>query len=59
MNEENEEKYVLAPKGIFALALQRVNLIDNVTDWRADAAWTIFELMMERGGYIATEDDGK
>ena len=52
-----EEKYKLTPKGIFALSLKRLNLIDDVMDWRADAAWEIFKLMMERCGYIDTGDD--
>lgn len=52
---ENEEMYVIAPKGIFALALQKMNLVESVMDWRIDGAWTIFELMMKERGYIQEE----
>ena len=56
---KDKEKYVITPKGIFLLALSKANLIDAIADWRADAAWTIFELMMKERGYIVEEDDGK
>jgi hypothetical protein len=52
-----EEKYQLTPKGIFSVALKRVNLVDDVMDWRIDAAWSIFQLMMEQNGYVDNEGD--
>lgn len=58
-DKDNEEKYVVTPKGLFALALTRLNLVENVTDWRTDAAWAVFETMMKEQGYIVDEDDGK
>ena len=51
MNND-KEKYELTPKGIFSVALSRVNLVDDPMDWRIDAAWTIFELMMKQGGWV-------
>lgn len=56
--EENEEKYVIAPKGIFSLALVDTHLVEDIFDWRIDAAWRIFELMMKERGYIVDEYDG-
>lgn len=48
----DEEMYELAPKGIFAFALLKTHLIEDVMDWKVDAAWEIFELMMKERGYI-------
>ena len=56
---EDEERYVITPKGIFLLALTRTNLVESIDDWRVDAAWTIFELMMKQGGYIVESNDDK
>jgi len=58
MNKD-EEKYVLTPKGIFSLALVDAHLVEDVMDWRIDAAWRIFELIMKERGYMVEEDDGK
>lgn len=58
MNED-EERYVITPKGIFSLALTRTNLVESIDDWRVDAAWAIFELMMKQGGYIVESNDDK
>ena len=53
-NETNDdvERWELTPKGIFAVALETVKLVDCFNDPRIDAAWMIFELMMEKHGYI-------
>ena len=59
MSNKIEEKYVVTPKGLFALSLTRLNLVDNISDWRVDAAWGVFETMMKEQGYIVDEDDGK
>ena len=59
MSNKDEEKYVLSPKGIFSLALAKTHLIEDVMDYRIDAAWTIFELLMRERGYLVDEDDGK
>lgn len=58
MNEE-EELYQVTPKGIFWLALNKVGLVSDMDDCRYEAAWTIFELMMKRSGYIVEEEDGE
>ena len=58
MNEE-EELYQITPKGIFWLALNKVGLVSDMDDYRYEAAWTIFELMMKQSGYIAEEEDGE
>lgn len=54
---ENEEMYEITPKGIFSLALCETHLVESITDWRIDAAWRIFELIMESRGYIVEEDE--
>lgn len=53
----DKKKYQLTPKGIFATALTRTNLVEHANDWQVDAAWTIFQLMMEREGYVKDSDD--
>ena len=49
---EDAETYVIAPKGIFFIALETAKIIEDINDPRLDAAWMIFELMMEKHGYI-------
>ena len=56
---KNEEKYVLTPKGIFSIALHDAHLVEDVMDWRINAAWKIFELMMKQGGYIQEEEENE
>ena len=41
-----EEKYVITPKGIFLVALEKTGLVEDIFDKRIEAAWTIFQLMM-------------
>lgn len=52
-----EERWRLTPKGIFVVALETVKLVDDINDFRIDAAWKIFDLMMERNGYISKEEN--
>lgn len=59
MSNKVEKNYVLTPKGLFALALTRTNLVEDKDDWRVDAAWTVFEIMMKEHGYVEDVDDGK
>lgn len=54
---EDEEMYEITPKGIFSLALCETHLVEDIMDWRIDAAWKIFELMMEYKGYIVEDDE--
>ena len=56
---DDEEVYELTPKGIFALALLKTKLIEDVMDWRIDTAWTIFELVMKQNGYIQEPEDSE
>ena len=49
---EDSETYVITPKGIFVAALEITKIIEDINDPRLDAAWMIFELMMEKRGYI-------
>lgn len=51
MKEQNE-KYKLTPKGIFTSALMQTGLVENIEDWRINATWAIFQLMMEQNGYV-------
>ena len=52
-----EEKYVITPKGIFTVALEKTGLVEDMFDKRIEAAWTIFQLMMEQAGYVDNEGD--
>lgn len=51
MKEQNE-KYKLTPKGIFTSALMQTGLVESIEDWRINATWAIFQLMMEQNGYV-------
>lgn len=59
MSNKDEEKYVLTPKSLFELSLTRANLVEDASDWRVDAAWSVFEIMMKEHGYVEDVDDGK
>lgn len=50
--DEEEEYYVITPKGIFALALFEAGFIDSVDDIHIDVAWAVFEKYMKRSGYV-------
>lgn len=60
MNYEEEfddnEEFVITPKGIFLLALSDVGLIDNLYDRRANVAWKLFELSMAEHGYVEGQE---
>ena len=49
---EDDEKYVVTPKGLFLMSLIDVGLIDDHNDKMANAAWKIFALSMEKQGYV-------
>lgn len=53
---KNEEKFIITPKGIFTLALYDTHLVEDIDDWRIDAAWKIFELTMKAQGFIKEEE---
>lgn len=54
---ENEERYVIAPKGIATLALLECGLVDSISDPRINGFWCIFEQGMMKGGYIVTDEE--
>ena len=53
----DKEKYSLTPKGIFISALETSGLVEDMFDKRIEAAWTIFQLMMEQHGYVKDGDE--
>lgn len=53
--DENEE-FVITPKGIFLLALSDAGLIDDLYDRRANAAWKFFEISMAKHGYVEGQE---
>ena len=56
---DEDERYSLTPKGIFTIALADAGFIENYNDRRINTAWTIFELLMEKNGYIHSEEDSE
>lgn len=54
---DENERWSLTPKGIFTVALTDAGFIENYNDRRINAAWTIFELLMEKNGYIHNEEN--
>lgn len=54
-----EERYVIAPKGIAILAMLQCGLIQSMDDPRFEGFWTLFEGDMMRHGYIADVEGGK
>lgn len=48
----NNEEYRVTPKGIFFESLLEADLIENLYDKKAQTAWTIFQLLMKKCGYI-------
>lgn len=53
--DENEE-FVITPKGIFLLALSDAGLIDDLYDRRANVAWKFFEISMAQHGYVEGQE---
>ena len=47
---ENEERYVITPKGIAYLCLQHIGV--ELTDSQLDAYWVLFEHYMKKNGYV-------
>jgi hypothetical protein len=54
--DDENTKWMLTPKGIFIAALHDVGLIDDIEDKRANGAWRIFQLLMERNGYVEGQE---
>lgn len=52
---DNEERYVLTPKGCATAALLNMGLVKTIEDSRIDAFWVLFETYMDKAGYITKE----
>ena len=55
--KDNEEKYVITPKGIATICMLRSGLITDVNDQRFEGFWRMFSEDMKRCGYIKNEDE--
>ena len=56
---DEDERWCLTPKGLFVIALEDAGLIEDINDKRVDAAWTIFDLLMEKHGYIHDDENNE
>lgn len=52
--EEQEERYVITPKGCACLALSQVGICE-IDDPRIEPFWILFEKYMSNAGYIKEE----
>ena len=58
--EDEEEMYCISPKELFVIALSEAGLVDKydyIDNPQIDSAWRIFELLMEKHGYIQDEEN--
>lgn len=56
-NMDDQERYILSPKGIFHICLYEAGLIDQLNDKRAEIAWDSFKELMNKCGYISEEKE--
>lgn len=56
LEEAEEERYVLTPKGIATLSLLQCGLVTDINDHRIEGFWTLFENGMRTGEYIKEEE---
>lgn len=54
-NNEQEERYVITPKGIAMLALSNAGIDYN--DPQFDTFWILFEHYMRKNGYLAEDKE--
>lgn len=54
--KQEEEKYVITPKGIAVLAMMQSGLIVHSDDPRFEGFWRMFEEDMKRLGYIVEDE---
>ena len=54
---DDDERFVITPKGIAALALTKMGLVESVDDWRIDGFWAVFETKMRACGYVERDDE--
>lgn len=55
-DNEQEETYVLTPKGIATLSLLQCGLVTDIDDPRIEGFWTLFENGMRNHDYIKEEE---
>lgn len=55
--DEDEAVYVIAPKGIAALALLQSGIIQSIEDPRFEGFWTLFENDMKKHNYIIDAEE--
>jgi hypothetical protein len=51
----DEERFVISPKGLAMLAARNAELIDDLDDVRFEAFWLYFDHYMHKHGYIEEE----
>ena len=57
VEDDDNVKYQITPKGIAALSLMRCGLVSGLDDPRIEGFWTLFEDGMKKSGYIVEEDE--
>lgn len=55
MTNEQEERYVLTPKGIALVCLDHIGV--ELTDSQLNAFWILFEHYMKKNGYLVEGDE--
>ena len=53
--KQDEECYVITPKGIAVLAMIKAGIYANITDEQFEMFWEDFDTSMEECGYIREE----
>ena len=53
---DDEERYVITPKGIACLSLLQCGLVTDINDPRIEGFWALFENGMRTGGYVKEEE---
>ena len=56
---ENEERWMLTPKGIAVVSLLEAELISDIDDVRAERFWEWFDALMTINGYVKEATDGE
>lgn len=54
-DDDDDEVYVVTPKGLATLALLDASLVDDFDDHRIDLFWDLFEKDMQAHGYVQEE----
>lgn len=56
---EEDELYVITPKGLAALCMIQCGLVDGFSDPRIEGFWTLFEHGMKNAGFKMTDFQDK